>query len=212
MKKFFTSILLTLLAFPAFSADLPEPILANPRNGMTGLFYGGISVVWDFNTIKRNPDATLECTLIWPDGREQKINGMIQDANGSETEPPFPQAEGKPYVDNALLFVNVNFDREKFESIFMKGTYKLIIPEGILYVDVNSVGPDLPQTEPEWILNEEATLTFYASEGENPTGGDNSGIESVTEDTESLYFDLQGRRVLNPERGIYILNGKKVVK
>ena len=194
---------------PAFSAEAPTPILANPRNGQTGLFYGGISVVWDFNTIKRNPDATLECTLIWPDGREQVINGMIQDANGSETEPPFPQAEGKPYVDNALLFVNVNFDREKFESIFMKGKYELNIPEGILYIDVNSVGPDLPQTEPEWVLNEAATLTFYASEGEDPSS---SGIISISEENETVYYDLQGRRVLNPERGLYILNGKKVMK
>lgn len=209
MKKFLTAFLIALFAMPAFSAEAPTPILANPRNGQTGLFYGGISVVWDFNTIKRNPDATLECTLIWPDGREQVINGMIQDANGSETEPPFPQAEGKPYVDNALLFVNVNFDREKFESIFMKGKYELNIPEGILYIDVNSVGPDLPQTEPEWVLNEAATLTFYASEGEDPSS---SGIISISEENETVYYDLQGRRVLNPERGLYILNGKKVMK
>ena len=209
MKKFLTAFLIALFAMPAFSAEVPTPILANPRNGQTGLFYGGISVVWDFNTIKRNPDATLECTLIWPDGREQVINGMIQDANGSETEPPFPQAEGKPYVDNALLFVNVNFDREKFESIFMKGKYELQIPEGILYIDVNSVGPDLPQTEPEWVLNEAATLTFYASEGEDPSS---SGIISISEENETVYYDLQGRRVLNPERGLYILNGKKVMK
>lgn len=209
MKKFLTAFLIALFAMPAFSADVPEPILANPRNGMTGLFYGGISVVWDFNTIKRNPDATLECTLIWPDGREQVINGMIQDANGSETEPPFPQAEGKPYVDNALLFVNVNFDREKFESIFMKGKYELNIPEGILYIDVNSQGPDLPQLEPDWVLNEAATLTFYATEGEDPSS---SGIISISEENETVYYDLQGRRVLNPERGLYILNGKKVMK
>jgi hypothetical protein len=30
-------------------------------------------------------------------------------------------------------------------------------------------------------------------------------------ETEPIYYDLQGRRVLNPENGIYIVNGKKVV-
>jgi hypothetical protein len=28
---------------------------------------------------------------------------------------------------------------------------------------------------------------------------------------ESVYYDLQGRRVLNPTNGVYIVNGKKVV-
>ncbi|MBO7280004.1 MAG: hypothetical protein J6V00_02450, partial [Bacteroidaceae bacterium] len=33
-------------------------------------------------------------------------------------------------------------------------------------------------------------------------------IEAVAED--NIYYDLSGRRVENPTKGIYILNGKKV--
>lgn len=41
-----------------------------------------------------------------------------------------------------------------------------------------------------------------------------SAISNVTEDadTSGQYYDLQGRRVDNPAKGIYILNGKKIVK
>ena len=28
---------------------------------------------------------------------------------------------------------------------------------------------------------------------------------------DNIYYDLQGRRVLYPQKGVYILNGKKVV-
>jgi hypothetical protein len=40
-----------------------------------------------------------------------------------------------------------------------------------------------------------------------------TGINNVTttENTKKEVFDLQGRRVLNPTKGVYIVNGKKVV-
>ena len=40
--------------------------------------------------------------------------------------------------------------------------------------------------------------------------GDATGIRTVEEQQVNTYFDLMGRKVQNPERGIYILNGKKV--
>ena len=39
------------------------------------------------------------------------------------------------------------------------------------------------------------------------------GIENVTADAEAVIYDLSGRRVMEiTERGIYIVNGKKVIK
>ena len=41
---------------------------------------------------------------------------------------------------------------------------------------------------------------------------DSSGVETVgSEDEDAPYFDLMGRRVYNPGKGIYIRNGKKIV-
>lgn len=42
-----------------------------------------------------------------------------------------------------------------------------------------------------------------------------TNINHVNQDTrkkDNVIYDLQGRRVLNPTHGIYIINGKKVVK
>ena len=43
-------------------------------------------------------------------------------------------------------------------------------------------------------------------------GGDGTGIESVTSNNSvGGIYDLQGRKVENPEKGIYIVNGKKIL-
>lgn len=42
---------------------------------------------------------------------------------------------------------------------------------------------------------------------------EDSGVDGVASDkADSRYFDLQGREIKNPGRGIYILNGKKLVR
>lgn len=43
-------------------------------------------------------------------------------------------------------------------------------------------------------------------------GDDVTGIKNVKVGTEdNIYYDLSGRRVLYPTKGLYIVNGKKVV-
>ena len=58
-------------------------------------------------------------------------------------------------------------------------------------------------------MNADGTIVFGYRQ--NPTA-----IENITEATDEnkgdgYYYDLQGRRVQNPTRGIYIHNGKKIV-
>lgn len=45
------------------------------------------------------------------------------------------------------------------------------------------------------------------------TDGEMTGIESMSNvpTTDDRYYDLQGRRVLQPAKGIYVVNGKKVI-
>ena len=55
------------------------------------------------------------------------------------------------------------------------------------------------------------TITFYIE----PSSGDATGINTIPQTVGSdaqTYYDLQGRRIEKPTKGIYIVNGKKVVK
>ena len=66
------------------------------------------------------------------------------------------------------------------------------------------------------------TITFIPVEGQSSTTNmknvvfslsDATGIENVNYETttNNLYFDLQGRQIENPKKGIYIVNQKKIV-
>lgn len=43
--------------------------------------------------------------------------------------------------------------------------------------------------------------------------GDETGINTISRsNNDNVYYDLQGRRVANPTKGLFIVNGKKVIK
>ena len=47
-----------------------------------------------------------------------------------------------------------------------------------------------------------------------PIGGETTGITNIVNenrDTKKIYYNLNGMRVDNPQKGIYIVNGKKVI-
>lgn len=60
------------------------------------------------------------------------------------------------------------------------------------------------------ILNNAAKISIF-TRGEADSEG-TTGVEEITgADGETIIYDLQGNRVLNPGKGIYIVNGKKVI-
>lgn len=68
----------------------------------------------------------------------------------------------------------------------------------------------LPANYQEWYFD---NLRLYGLGGEE--GGEEGGevgIASITSSTAKAVFDLQGRRVAQPVKGLYIVDGKKVVK
>ena len=55
-------------------------------------------------------------------------------------------------------------------------------------------------------MSEREKLYIYFNEN------DADGIKDVEKDTkQNIYYDLRGRRVISPQKGIYIRNGKKVI-
>ena len=55
------------------------------------------------------------------------------------------------------------------------------------------------------------TIDFDAARKESETTGIHT-VKPTTPAKEDVVYDLQGRRVTNPGRGIYIVNGKKIIK
>lgn len=92
------------------------------------------------------------------------------------------------------------FTLDMSKQITQSGEYTLIIPADAVYyyTDVNHY------SEPQHPANDiEATWTVA-----NP----NDGILTITVGNESKLYDLQGRQTLGTQKGLYIHNGKKVIK
>lgn len=76
-----------------------------------------------------------------------------------------------------------------------KGAYSLLIPAGYVMALID----DVPYLSPE------IALTYGVN-------GESTGIESIKAAVENgEVYNLQGVRVANPQRGLYIINGKKVL-
>ena len=58
--------------------------------------------------------------------------------------------------------------------------------------------------------SKEALFFDFDAARENTTGIEN--VSNAKQPQEDIVYDLQGRRVTNPTHGIYIINGKKVIK
>ena len=61
-----------------------------------------------------------------------------------------------------------------------------------------------------WVIFDNFRLYFYGGVSIDDVTAI-KGVSSVPAATDNTYYDLQGRRVENPGRGLYILNGKKVI-
>lgn len=86
----------------------------------------------------------------------------------------------------------------KDSGLYAQVTEGITIPEGKAWVDA-----ELTPSQSD------ARGIAIVFDGNDPTG-----ISEVTvkaEETRNGCFDLQGRRVTNPVKGLYIVNGKKVV-
>mgnify|MGYP003294380056 CR=1 FL=1 len=69
------------------------------------------------------------------------------------------------------------------------------------------------------VYNNKAYLNVPAAQGARSLtirfeGDGSTGVDMTTDNSQqtTVIYDLQGRRVENPTKGIYIVNGKKIIK
>ena len=88
------------------------------------------------------------------------------------------------------------------------GTLRYILVNNVF---LRTTGGTLPANRCylEFGSNSAQTRSFSITVGDKTTAIESVGI--TTQEGEYLWYDLQGRRVMKPQKGIYIRNGKKVV-
>ena len=128
--------------------------------------------------------------------------------------------------DNQLASLDVSkntalwyfsFDQNKIKGSGMDALVESLpnVSESSMYVIYNENEGNVMTTVQVAAAKAKGWTPYYY-DGEDwleYAGSDPSGIEELKNSkVEGLkYFDLQGRRVVNPTKGVYILNGRKVV-
>lgn len=81
--------------------------------------------------------------------------------------------------------------------------------EKVVFASINTVNATVPAGRAYLTLTENSLAPWLAIEGD----GDATGILNMNRETttNNVYYDLQGRRVEHPTKGVYVVNGKKVV-
>ena len=115
----------------------------------------------------------------------------------------YPSEDADYTVTETAFTFNNTFDCYKYSNI---GRYFGVYIEDLTTLGVQSV------YRYNDTVTESQIVTLNVETGEVTVNGQGSGVASqlIVEDTEVVYYDLNGRRINNPERGIYIKvqNGK----
>ena len=206
MKRFFTTMLFACLALACTTVYAQEAV-----NFADGTFDGE----W----------GDKDTRSIWTSTNGLKI--VSTDANGNEV------GSMKYYNNNFTLYIN--------ENVATPIKYTITVPEGYSLTEMkvkNSTKSHDAHVDYDWrsysLYNTVAETTIQFVEGVNEfflygqvgrtiyltsltitkTGGeDATGINSVETSNNDVIFDLSGNKVNKiSQKGIYIINGKKVVK
>lgn len=113
----------------------------------------------------------------------------------------FPNSgSGEVYSVGVLGPVSCRITANKKNQIKISGIMDLQPGSYFCQIRDNTIG--------EWVPNSSTSHAFTVSESE--TGVKN--LEPGTWNLEHSVYDLSGRKIQNPSKGVYIINGKKVLK
>ena len=190
-------------AFPTFEENfgVPMAMFSNPDNGMPGWTYISINnpcYEWQFEFV----DDEKKDFRLFNVGTQDYISGST---GGDHV---MTESNGGKYTLIARgnqKFNILNTDEGASNDGSASGTWMIHAKNhnggGNPFGSICMWGNDNP-TKSEWYIKESGTVK---------TSIDEVSVEPERLNAVSGTFDLTGRRVTNPEKGLYIMNGKKVL-
>ena len=190
-------------AFPTFEENfgVPMAMFSNPDNGMPGWTYISINnpnYEWQFEFV----DEEKKDFRLFNVGTQDYISGST---GGDHT---MTESNGGKYALIARgnqKFNILNTDEGASNDGSASGTWMIHAKNhnggSNPFGSICMWGNDNP-TKSEWYIRESGTVK---------TSIDEISVEPERLNAVSGTYDLTGRRVANPEKGLYIMNGKKVL-
>lgn len=180
----------------------------------------GCAVIEEVTSVSAQIPVLFRCSSATPSGNKLTLlapgsegskgtthlvgNYYCNDVDDNASSAIYPHRNVTAYNENTMRMLGVDTDGK---PAFVKGSAdnlvvsvvdgKLYLPANKAYLKVNSSAPDVLK------IMTEAEYEAYVT-----------GIEQITTSTTDgtkVIYDLQGRRVQAPSKGLYIVNGKKMI-
>lgn len=118
---------------------------------------------------------------------------------------PFKECQLRPQTDKWQVYLYSNL----YGSFTTKDKVYTLLLEGIIYEDKSFVHKD-GSLDLNFSIIYKNTKIEHLFKGKKENG--TTGIHKLTQQSDKqTMYDLQGRRVEKPSKGIYVVNGKKIV-
>ena len=157
------------------------------------------------------------------DGDESYVpadNGVLIEARQGRTLPAdfyyaIGEKDNKTYTITNNMMTGVTVKKAVVNSTTADPLYAMSKSEGLFKLIKPGTSFNFPvhkaYTKPQDNFSGAAKVqpVFDEEDNNNVTGIEN--IENTTTTDKNVYYNLQGQRVENPQHGVFILNGKKVI-
>lgn len=164
--------------------------------------YNGAAEVWHSTgfdisqTISNLPDGTYTLTCQLCNG-EGAMTGYLYGTSGGVRQ--------QAAVSQSCAGSTFALERDKMaaDSNYARVSVELAVTGGTLTMGIAD-----PSAGTNWLVFDDFTLIYH---GTNTTGIETLYRSTNTKLSDTVMYDLLGRRVSRPSKGIYIMNGRKIV-
>ena len=200
-----------LIQNPSFNSNMDGWTCVNAgHNGGAGYNnVGGLAEIalwgatsWEASisqTLENLPNGTYVVKAAWM--AASGIEMTFSANEGNATVVGIGDQGGNIANDGSVVGMGQGF--RGWQYVEVEGT----VEDGVLTIAVNSSS----SAQFQWSNADEFELYYAGAVTEETPGDDPTGIETVDADADVVIYDLSGRRVEKMTKGLYIVNGKKVV-
>lgn len=149
-----------------------------------------------FYTVTAEGESTVPLTAMWAEATLDSVqsNGVVKIESG---ETVF-------FVPNSMTAAVAYFN----EGHYKNNSLLVKVTDGTLTIGLKKE----TEVANDWTMFDDFRLTYYGKNSQKTTGiGDAVRLKEKGEMRNEKCYDLQGRRVAKPTKGLYIIGGRKVI-
>lgn len=149
-----------------------------------------------------NSNTTTATIELYANDQAQQVQLMYEGAQITNSSFGGSTKDGDYYYPNTMAEATLYFNAGYYEN-----SVEVEVTDGTMTLGIRKTS-DTGKSNSAWTCFDNFQIIFLGDGQEHePTG-----IQTTKQDDKKVIYDLSGRRVQNAQKGIFIINGKKIIK